>query len=105
MEDEGDHETEAERAERDEDPGAQLVEVLDQRGLLAVAKAPRQPLHATALGDGVALARGRVHRGGGRDRKLGGLVVVLAGEGVLELPHALAHRAADLRKALRAEEE
>src|SRR5207237_538656 len=71
------------------------------------AKAPRDP-HGL---DGVALARGD---GSGRvlraDRRLdlGPLVVVLdahAADGVLELAHALAERAADLGEALRPEEE
>jgi hypothetical protein len=54
MEDEGDRHADGERAQRDEDAGAQLIEVLDERRLLPVPEAPREPFH---LRDGVALAR------------------------------------------------
>ena len=41
--DECDGEADRDRAERDQEPRPQLVEVLDERGLLAVAEAPREP--------------------------------------------------------------
>ena len=48
VERERDDEGRRDRAQRDEEARAELVEVLDERGLLAVAEAPRQPLQATA---------------------------------------------------------
>src|SRR5687768_449281 len=100
--------------------------MLDQRCFLAVAETARQTLpdHVyRKLGDGVALARdavtlgrldvdvlGRLIRGFG-GRELGRvalvdrLVVVLAGDRILELAHPLAERAAHLGEALRPEED
>src|SRR5205085_4437988 len=76
---------------------------LDERRFLAVAKTPRQPRHS--LGDGVALARGSLGRRGGYGELCGLVAVVLAADGVLERAETAAHRAADLRKPLRTEEE
>src|SRR4029078_12309283 len=41
----GDPEARSERDQRDDQPRAELAEGLDQRGLFAVAKAPREPAH------------------------------------------------------------
>src|SRR5207302_9160294 len=79
---------------------SQLLEMLDQRRLLAVAKAAGQPFHG--LLDGFVLAgRGRLLDRGG---KLG-LVLGLARDRVLELLHPRPERAADLRQPLGAEEQ
>jgi hypothetical protein len=45
VKDEGDCETDHERAERDEDARTELIEMLDERRLLTLAKAPRKTLH------------------------------------------------------------
>ncbi len=98
VEDITDHEPNGQRTQRHEETRAQLVEMLDQRRLLAVAKAPRQPLHG--LG-GVALALARCDRRVGRlHGELGGLVVViLTADRVLELAHTTSHRAPDLQRS------
>jgi hypothetical protein len=41
-----DRERDRDRRERDDQPCPQLAEVLDERGLLAVAKAPREQAHS-----------------------------------------------------------
>jgi len=103
VEDITDHEPNGQRTQRHEETRAQLVEMLDQRRLLAVAKAPREPLHS--LGDGVALARGSLS-GRRRDGELCRLVVlVLAADRILELAKTPAHRATDLWKPFCPEEQ
>src|SRR5690242_1549746 len=78
--------------------------MLDERRLFTVAQTPRQPSHGAL--DGVALARGDGRVGRRLHGELSGIVVrVVATERVLELAHALAHRPADLRKTLGAEQE
>ena len=108
MEDEPDDEPDDERAEADEDALAQLVEMLDERRLLAVLQATRQAPATALLVDGLVLARRRrraVSCARGRQlRGLGRLGLARAGDGILELPHPAAERAADLRQPLGAEE-
>ena len=96
-------EEDRDRAQRDDQPGAELLEVLDERRFLTVAEAPRQPGHRATRRSRRA---GRVVTGGSSSvaaRKLVRLVV-LAGDRVLELAHALAERAPHLRQPLRPED-
>ena len=76
-------------------PRAQLAEVLDERRLLAVAQAPREAHRATSrvLDETETGSRSRPTRSSASARAL---VVVLAGDRVLELAHPLAERAAHL---------
>ena len=86
------------RDQADDEARAQLAEMLDERRLLAVAQAPRKQAHRVScrVGGGESSAAGR-----GSSR----LVVVLAGDRVLELAHPAAERAADLGQALRPEDQ
>src|SRR4029077_5385680 len=113
-----DDEPDEDRADADEEPLPQLLEMLDERRLLTVPEATRETdrTHG-ALGDGFVLAgrcgRGRVlrpHRQLRRLRRLGvsdfrvfGLAV--ARDRVLELAHPGPERPSDLRQALRSEEQ
>src|SRR6185437_7436360 len=45
---EGDHRSEDERSQRDNDPAAELVEMLAESRLLGVAETARKPCHAPA---------------------------------------------------------
>ena len=79
--------------------------MLDERRLLTLTKAPRKTLHGGLDGVALALARG--------DRRVGRLhgqfgrfvVIVVAADRVLELAHALPHRASDLWESLGAEQQ
>jgi hypothetical protein len=55
VEDERHRRRDGERDQRDDDPVAELVEVLDERRLLAVAEAPRDPHRALGTARGAAL--------------------------------------------------
>src|SRR5262249_17595267 len=104
VEDERDDEAEEQRADAREQPLAQLLEVLDERRLLAVSEAARRADAHRVLVDGLVLA-------GGLDRRvrpgaeLGRFRLRIAGDRVLELTHARAERPSDLREPLRAEEQ
>ena len=108
VEDVADDEADDERAEADEEPLAQLLEVLDERRLLAVVEATGQPrphwlLRRRVRGlAALELARRVLRRGRELRVRFGAFV---ARDGVLELAHPAAERAADLRQALRAEEQ
>ena len=104
VEDEGDDEADGERPERDQQPGTQLVEVLDERRLLAVPKAAGNP-HALLLGGRVVAAGGRRDARLFGRRQLGARGLVVAGDRVLELAHPLAERPPHLRQPFRAEDE
>ena len=129
-----DHDADRERAEADEEPLAQLVEMLDERRLLAVVQAPRKPgprwppnhrlpkrkrpravrFRARARTTKERSPRPppppsvlrRCRRGRNRRRKLrASLDLLVSADGVLELTHAGTERAADLRQPLGAEEQ
>ena len=133
MDDEADHGPDRDRRDDDEEALPQLVEMLDERRLLAMIEAtrkpdPRHPQHLPLgrLGDGLGLllrlgGRSRCYRLDGRSSGSGcrrGRLrrrelrmgvdlrrLLHPGDGVLELPHADAERAADLRQPLRPEEQ
>ena len=109
-----------EREEADEHPRAQLVEMLHERGALAVLEATRQTCHGSglarvgdALGLGGSLGGSGGAAGAAEPRRAGtsagGSLFAAgssssAGDGLLELPHPAAERAAHLGQPLRPEE-
>src|SRR5207344_2046836 len=123
VEGEGEDERGNDCEERDDEPRSELVQVLDERRLLAVIETAREPptSHRGALlADGLALrlrlARRARNGGGGREldpcrcrsrrcrsRRSGRILVTR--DGVLELTHALPERAPHLGQPLRAENE
>src|SRR5581483_1401822 len=91
------------RADAHEEPLTQFLEMLDERGLLAVFQATRQTHRA--LVNGLVLAGRRGRRRVLRPHRELRAAVGLAADGVLELPHAGPERAADLRQPLGPEEQ
>ena len=77
--------------------------MFDQRRLLSVLEAPWQDFHGL---DGVALVLARCDRRVRRlHRQLGGILVILAADRILELAEAFTHRPPDLRQTLRTKQQ
>ena len=100
MERVGDDERDGDRDQADDEARAQLAEMLDERRLLAVAQAPRKQAHR--LSDRTGGGGGSSARGPAAARGLSSSLPVTES---LNSRIPRAERAADLRQALRAEDE
>ena len=127
VEGERDRGRDRERDEHDDDPRAELVEMLDQRRLFAVAKAPREAPHAylarVSRSSAWSSSARRRSRSSGEKLSTSAAEAVgsepvmgaggsscrsplcVAADRVLELAHPVPERAADLRQPLRTEEQ
>src|SRR4051794_25430752 len=110
VEEVGEDRPDGDRAEHDEEPAAELLEVLAERRLLGVAETARKPRHVPLDGLALGLGRRRRRRDDGRlcRRELGlrlGVGLRVAGDRILELAHPVPERLADLGQPLAAEEQ
>jgi hypothetical protein len=104
MEDERNSEACRERDQADDEPSPQLVEMLDERSLLTVAKTPREP-HLRLGSCRLVAARAGGNRSLFLRRRELDRLVVLAGDRVFELTHPLPQRTTHLGQPLWAEDE